>query len=200
MGSNGVLGNSFVEDQPRLVAVNSGQTFAAVSGSYHTCGVTVEGNAFCWGEGSSGELGNSSRDTKSTPVTVSGGIEFSSVSSGSNHTCGVTTQGELHCWGYGRFGQLGNGTDDFYYQESEPAPVSPPFTFRAVSTSMAGFALVTHTCGVTTPGEIYCRGDGSTGQLGNGSTGAGYQEPRNPAEKPCCDEMRRRLTSGLGQV
>ena len=24
--------------------------------------------------------------------------------------------------------------------------------------------------------------------------------PRNPAEKPCCDEMRRRLTSGLGQV
>ena len=23
---------------------------------------------------------------------------------------------------------------------------------------------------------------------------------RNPAEKPCCDEMRRRLTSGLGQV
>ena len=25
-------------------------------------------------------------------------------------------------------------------------------------------------------------------------------ESRNPAEKPCCDEMRRRLTSGLGQV
>ena len=24
--------------------------------------------------------------------------------------------------------------------------------------------------------------------------------PRNPAEKLCCDEMRRRLTSGLGQV
>ena len=24
--------------------------------------------------------------------------------------------------------------------------------------------------------------------------------PRNPAEKPCCNEMRRRLTSGLGQV
>ena len=24
--------------------------------------------------------------------------------------------------------------------------------------------------------------------------------PRNPAEKPCCDEMRRSLTSGLGQV
>ena len=23
---------------------------------------------------------------------------------------------------------------------------------------------------------------------------------RNPAEKPCCDEMRRKLTSGLGQV
>ena len=25
-------------------------------------------------------------------------------------------------------------------------------------------------------------------------------DARNPAEKPCCDEMRRRLTSGLGQV
>ena len=24
--------------------------------------------------------------------------------------------------------------------------------------------------------------------------------PRNPAEKPCCDEMRWRITSGLGQV
>ena len=27
-----------------------------------------------------------------------------------------------------------------------------------------------------------------------------YGGARNPAEKPCCDEMRRRLTSGLGQV
>ena len=28
----------------------------------------------------------------------------------------------------------------------------------------------------------------------------GCIKARNPAEKPCCDEMRRRLTSGLGQV
>ena len=31
----------------------------------------------------------------------------------------------------------------------------------------------------------------------------GYEKefnPRSPAEKPCCDEMRWRITSGLGQV
>ena len=26
------------------------------------------------------------------------------------------------------------------------------------------------------------------------------RRPRSPAEKPCCDEMRWRITSGLGQV
>jgi nitrogen regulatory protein PII len=37
-------------------------------------------------------------------------------------------------------------------------------------------------------------------------TGRGIQRgiqvggPRNPAEKPCCDEMRWRITRGLGQV
>src|SRR5690606_24209813 len=75
----------------------------------HTCGIDILGDAFCWGYGWFGQLGNGSSANHFTPQPVSSDLEFTHITAGSDHTCGITTDGDAYCWGYGVFGQLGNG-------------------------------------------------------------------------------------------
>lgn len=53
------------------VTVDGGLRFAAVAaGFYHSCGVTVEGDAYCWGLGDYGQLGNGDTTDARAPVRV----------------------------------------------------------------------------------------------------------------------------------
>jgi alpha-tubulin suppressor-like RCC1 family protein len=46
-------------------------TFAHLSaGNAHTCGVTVGGNAYCWGDNFSGQLGDGSTQQRLAPTAV----------------------------------------------------------------------------------------------------------------------------------
>ncbi len=75
-----------------------------------TCGVTTSGTGYCWGENTHGGLGNGSTADSATPVAVSGGLSFATVSVGFGSTCGVTTGGTAYCWGDNTYGQLGKGS------------------------------------------------------------------------------------------
>jgi len=144
--------------------VSRALTFARVSaGEKHICGSTASGVAYCWGDNRAGQLGNGRADTlpHSTPVMVSGGLTFASVSAGGLHTCGVTTGGIAYCWGYDYFGQLGSGDTT---NSATPVAVVGGRTFATVS---AGGDF---TCGVTTGGSAYCWGDNAWGGLGAGSS------------------------------
>lgn len=139
--------------------------FASVSaGSYHTCGLTTDSLAYCWGDGSSGQLGNGRsgqfyRD--SVPQPVSGGYRFTDISAGSDFSCAVTSGREAYCWGGNGHGQLGDGSTSAH---STPVLVAGSHVFVSVG---AGFD---HACGVTADSAAYCWGDGNVGQLGDGST------------------------------
>lgn len=136
--------------------------FSTVSAGYfHTCGVTTGGAAYCWGENSSGELGNSTLVPSNTPLPVSSGITFAKLVAGRSHTCAVVSSGAAYCWGFNFNGDIGNGVTGG--SQTTPAAVSGNQTFAIAS---AGYA---HTCGVTTSGQGYCWGDNSSGQLGNGN-------------------------------
>ncbi len=146
------------------------EMFAAVSaGENHTCGVTSSGSAYCWGFNGSGELGDGTTISRTTPVAVPGGLTFEAVSAWFYHTCGVTSSGSAYCWGYNASGQLGDGTTT---SRTTPVVVSGGFTFEAVS---AGWG---HTCGVTSSGSAYCWGDNGYGQLGDGTTSSSYTPVR----------------------
>jgi alpha-tubulin suppressor-like RCC1 family protein len=138
-------------------------TFAAVTtGGAHNCGLTVGGTVFCWGHNSTGELGNNATLDSPVPVSVAGGLIYSSVSPGRNGlTCSVTTAGAGYCWGHNNGGQLGNGSTT---DSPVPVPVAGGLTLSALS---SGFD---HTCGLTLAGATYCWGFGGFGQLGNGTT------------------------------
>ncbi|HEY8311328.1 MAG TPA: hypothetical protein VIG47_12265, partial [Gemmatimonadaceae bacterium] len=85
--------------------------FVSVStGSVHTCGLTQNHDALCWGRNTYGQLGDGSAISQSSPVQVAGGHNFTSVTAFGSHTCGATTSAELFCWGYNLDGELGDGT------------------------------------------------------------------------------------------
>jgi uncharacterized protein YjdB len=127
-------------------------------GHFHSCGVTVEGTAYCWGSNAYGQIGSGTG--AATPTAVAGGLVFQSIASGPMYTCGVTDAGKAYCWGYNHFGQLGDGTTE---NRLTPVPVAGGLTFRSISGGD------THTCGLTTTGLAYCWGRNANGALGDGS-------------------------------
>lgn len=135
---------------PVPVPVSATQQFASISaGAAYTCGVAREGEAYCWGAGTVGQLGNGARSNSTTPVPVSGGLHFLAISAGSEHTCGIIRDGAAYCWGNGLNGQLGDGAAT---PSQVPVAVAGSLRFRSVS---AGNYF---TCGVATDGRAYCWG------------------------------------------
>jgi alpha-tubulin suppressor-like RCC1 family protein len=152
------------------------QKFAQVSaGTNHTCGLSHDGQGYCWGYNNSGQLGNGSTTNSNIPVLVSQGamgssVTFSSISAGANHTCGVGSDGEGYCWGSNYSGELGNGntgTDSNIPVLVSDGAMGSSITFSSIS------AGVNHTCGVGSDGHGYCWGYNYYGQLGNGYNGSG---------------------------
>jgi alpha-tubulin suppressor-like RCC1 family protein len=148
---------------PTRVAGNL--TFVQITaGLTHSCAVTADGKAYCWGENLAGQLGDGTTTTRLVPVRVEGGHRFTRIRAGGTHTCATTSAGKAFCWGNNGNGQLGDGTTN---QHLVPVAVVGGLTFKRV------IAGGTHTCGVSTAGKAYCWGRGSEGQLGqNARTGS----------------------------
>ena len=169
-GSNsaGQLGNGTTTSSASPVRVSTTQTFVELSlgGLFdgHSCGVTASSQLYCWGANGSGQLGDGTMTSRSTPVAISGpaGVSWKSVGAGTFHTCAVATHGTIYCWGLDGSGQLGNGT-----KSSSLTPDTLAIggvTFRQVS------AGDSHTCAVDNSDIAYCWGRNHVGQLGTGDS------------------------------
>jgi alpha-tubulin suppressor-like RCC1 family protein len=144
-------------------------SFRQVSaGIVHTCGVTPDDRAYCWGANFQGQLGDGTTTDHLTPVPVPGGLRFRQVSAGSFRTCGVTVGHQAYCWGQNFFGQLGDGTRD-----NRPAPVAVAGGLRFRQVSAGG----DHTCGVTLDDRVYCWGNNGTAQFGDSTRSFGSPTP-----------------------
>jgi alpha-tubulin suppressor-like RCC1 family protein len=144
------------------VEVSGEYTFASVAaGSAHTCGLTTNGTAYCWGRNHYGQLGDGTSTTRRDPTAVPGGLAFRTIVAGGHQTCGITPTGTSYCWGQNENGQLGDGT-------------TTNQTLARIVAGSHGFVSVAagglHTCGTTTSGAVLCWGLNSDGQLGDGTT------------------------------
>lgn len=149
---------------------------AISSGGRHSCGV-ANGDLFCWGDNSNGQLGTGNTNPSSGPLALpffnkdtnnDGEEDFkdvTKVSAGANHTCAIS-YGDLYCWGDNSNGQLGFGNINNVPANRAPQLV-PGFAGKRVTDVSAG---ATGTCAVA-DGKAYCWGDNTTRQLGRGFSG-----------------------------
>ena len=84
----------------RLVSVSSGGS--------HSCGIHVDGHAYCWGAGQFGQLGHGATILVANPFPVAHEL-FTEVVAGAGHSCGVAQDQSALCWGLNAYGQLGLG-------------------------------------------------------------------------------------------
>lgn len=83
---------------------------ALAAGGRHTCGITTDSAAWCWGANDDGELGDGSLSASPAPVAVAGGFRFTAIAAGEDFSCGLTTTRRVYCWGANGAGQLGDGS------------------------------------------------------------------------------------------
>lgn len=142
--SDGQLGNrpDITADQVSPVHVDGPDNWVDISaGATHTCGVRMDGSAWCWGNYLNGRLGlGTISDDVKTPQRVMGGGSWIAVDAGGTMTCGLQRSGSAWCWGSDANGQLGNGATETADQFS-PSPVSdyqdtPGWGFNDAATIM----------------------------------------------------------------
>ncbi|UCD24184.1 MAG: Ig-like domain-containing protein [Gemmatimonadota bacterium] len=145
------------------VPVSGDLEFASVSaGRGHTCGITLQDLAYCWGDNISGQLGDgSTSDSSTAPVRVAGVPALASISASRFHTCAVALDGTGYCWGANNYGELGYGTLD---ESRVPLVVSGGHAWLSMHAPAGG--SYGHTCGVTDQNVAFCWGSNSWGQSG----------------------------------
>jgi alpha-tubulin suppressor-like RCC1 family protein len=147
----GQLGDGTTIRRLKPVAVLGGLSFRQVSaGVTHTCAVTTDNRAYCWGRNDYGQLGDGTTESRLTPVPVAGGRRRYSLIGVGHDGCGVTLAGAIYCWNSESIARVASGT------------------LRFLRVSVSGIGA--HRCAVAVDNQAYCWGSNSDGQLGNGST------------------------------
>jgi alpha-tubulin suppressor-like RCC1 family protein len=138
-----------------------------IAAGRHNLGLTSAGVAYAWGQNGNGQLGDNSTATRSSPVTVVGGITTwsilnGSMTSGQGQGLGITSAGVAYAWGLGTTGQLGNNAST---NRSSPVTVVGGITNWSFLTGGGQNCL-----GLTSTGVIYGWGGNTYGSLGDGTT------------------------------
>jgi alpha-tubulin suppressor-like RCC1 family protein len=196
----GQVGDGTTTDRPMPVTVPGLTGVSSLAlGIEHTCALLTTGNVWCWGDNLSGQLGDGTTTASLIPVAVcavgasapcSGGSQLTGVvalRASGRHTCAETSVGELRCWGDNYDGQLGDGT---FVNRASPVVVCasgagsgcPAFTGFSVAPGAfgsEGFTCAAHSTNGSP--SVWCWGDNSVGQLGDGMTGGS-----RPLPAPVC--------------
>lgn len=145
------------------VPVSGGLGFRAISVSAndHACGLTRSAEAWCWGFGRQGQLGNDLLVDRSLPVRVAGGHAFRRIAAGGLHTCAVDGAERAWCWGIDAVGAGGSPLEAHV-----PVRVASDVRFGLVASARYT------SCGLAMDGRAWCWGPNAQGEIGTEPVGA----------------------------
>jgi alpha-tubulin suppressor-like RCC1 family protein len=169
--TSGQLGDGTGVTRPSPVQITAlGTSVVEVTAEgLHTCARKSDGTLWCWGYNTHGQVGDGTGDgttpnPKPAPVQVTAlGTSVVAVEAAGLHTCARKGDGTLWCWGYNGFGQVGDGT----LATPKPLPVQVTALGTSAVEMAGGYG---HTCARKGDGTLWCWGDNSAGEVGNGTT------------------------------
>jgi alpha-tubulin suppressor-like RCC1 family protein len=142
--------------------------------NWHSCASTIDGEVYCWGLNSQGQLGVDSaasscvdepRPCSSKPLPVRGLSDVVSIATFQDQTCAATRVGEVHCWGANTLKWRGEAHGEVVSRVQGLANV------RKVAVGLL-FA-----CALDQQGRVLCWGKNDQGQLGRGAVGLPDSSP-----------------------
>jgi alpha-tubulin suppressor-like RCC1 family protein len=127
-----------------------------------------DGEAYGWGDGTSGQLGNGAMTSSDVPVAaaagaVPSGTTFTQLAAGLINSLALGSNGRVYAWGWNSDGQLGNGSTS---PSNVPVAVSAPAGTSFTQIAAGG----DHALALSSSGQLYAWGRNAEGQLGNGTT------------------------------
>lgn len=147
---------------------------ALAVGQLHTCALTIDGAARCWGDNYYGQLGTTTNNGTdvANPIEVTADPgPWLSLTAGGDTTCGIKIDNSGWCWGANYFGQLGTAANN----SANPTPIQLAGNWTTISAGN-GF-----TCGIQSSGTLWCWGWNIYGQLGT-PTGSGNPYNATPQQ------------------
>jgi alpha-tubulin suppressor-like RCC1 family protein len=173
-GSNttGQLGDGTTTQRvsPGTVAGGANNWSQVSVGRTHTAAIKNDGSLWTWGCNASGQLGDATTTSRSSPGTVAGGgTTWCFIYSGCASTFAIKTDGTLWSWGANGSGELGNATTT--------ARSSPGTTAGGGTTWCLVSAGCLHALGIKTDGTLWGWGFNIGGVVGNGSSGSFVTSP-----------------------
>jgi alpha-tubulin suppressor-like RCC1 family protein len=167
-------GDSAISESSILVSISAGSAYDAAGAS---CAVDYSGEAYCWGDGQAGNIGNGEFNlTSPYPIKVIKGesseiplnAKLIKIGTNNNSTCAIDANGNAYCWGDNTQGQLGIGnTNNSAYAKKVATGGSSdiPVGDKLVDISVGSL----YTCAVDEHGKAFCWGWNTEGQCGSGS-------------------------------
>lgn len=164
------------------------------AGGDDACALLAGGAIDCWGDNSTGALGDSlsSQSLSRTPVSVSGITNAKQVSVGDRGACAVLAGGAVECWGDNSYGELAQPSDpevaadynclsnDYFSCSVNPVEVAQITNATQVTYGAA-------TCALLTTQHVDCWGQGL---LGDGrqhrNEGCGFLSVGGGGPAPLC--------------
>lgn len=163
-----------------------GLEFHSISAGYtHSCGVSNEGFAYCWGDGGQGALGNGASEISQYPKRVLGSYAFVAIAAGGDFSCALDATGDVYCWGNART------VPGWPAISKAPRKVTVSTPARAITAGRR------HACILDREHRAWCWGWNVDGETGTGSGGVHVSMIPEPALVSTTERFSA-ISAGLG--
>ena len=136
------------------------------------CVVNSDRTVTCWGYGRFGQYGDNTSlgyDAGNRTASITNAVD---LAAGTEHFCAVVDNGTAWCWGRDHQSQLGDNATNVNQVSNGGADGSalPVAVAGGITNFIQIEANNVSTCAVTSSGTVWCWGQNTVGQLGDGTT------------------------------